>query len=463
MKRINIFLFTLMIACSSCRKDPTITDPSAKLEFSTDTVLFDTVFTTIGSTTQWLLVHNPHNRKIIISEIILAGGQNSRFRVNVDGTPGTSFKNVEIQPKDSIFVFVEVTVDPNNSGAPLVITDSLMFLTNGNPQNVKLVAWGQDAFFYNYAIACDYILAKTKPHVIYNLLLVDSGCTLFIEAGTTVYMHNNAMLIVLKGGTLKVNGTINEPVVFRGDRLENFYDDVPGQWQRIWLSAGSKDNEINYAIIKNGTVGIQADTLGNSTNPTLKIDNTIIQNMTGAGIFAQGSYIRATNCAITDCGVYLAALTIGGDYEFRHCTFANFWSQETRQTGAIVLNNYYEDINGNKQYRDLQNAYFGNCIISGSLEDEVELDENTAAMFNYKFDYCLLKTKKEVTDQTHYTSIVKNEDPKFKDAGNYDLQLSAGSFAIDKGDISISAAVPVDIKGVTRDANPDLGAYEYQQ
>jgi len=273
----------------SCKKDSIISDSGAKLSFSSSSILFDTVFTTIGSTTRQLKVYNPYNKKIKISSIRLAGGANSFFRMNVDGIASSSVNDIEIEAKDSIFLFIKVTIDPRNSNSPLIVSDSILFVTNGNLQTVKLEAWGQDAYYYtpnhffpnlSYSIIpCNDVWTNDKPHVIYGNAVIDSACTLTIKENTRVYLHKDAVLWVYKDGTLKVQGTLGNPVIFQGDRLESYYSDQPGQWGEIWLSAGSKNNEINQAIIKNGYVGIQIDTTAvNPTQPTLTIENTIIKN-----------------------------------------------------------------------------------------------------------------------------------------------------------------------------------------
>ena len=260
------FLMISMMFNTSCKKDQIINDSSAKLNFSSDTVLFDTVFTTIGSTTKQIRVYNPYNQIIHISSIKLAGGANSGFRINVDGVASTVINDIEIEPNDSIFIFVKVTVDPTNSNSPLVVNDSILFETNGNVQKIQLVAWGQDAYYhtpdqsllltdgsiFHFSYAhCKTPWKNDKPHVLYGYVVVDSDSTLVIQENTRIYLHKNAILWVYQDGTLNVNGTYGNPVTFQGDRLEQYYKDKPGQWGKIWLSAGSKNNEINYAIIKN--------------------------------------------------------------------------------------------------------------------------------------------------------------------------------------------------------------------
>ena len=228
------FLFLVFILFSKCKKDDLFVESGGTLEFSTDTVLFDTVFTTVGSTTEYLKVYNRENRSVRISSLFIEQGSQSQYRINVDGIPGSEHTDVVIGPKDSMYIFIEVTVDPNNSNTPLILEDNLVFVTNGEEQRVNLAAWGRDAYFHGnlgslFTLDCDEIWNSDKPHVIYGLVAVDSCCTLTINQGTEVYFHNNSSLLVYKG-TLNVNGTTTSRVTFQGDRLESFYDDVAGQW-----------------------------------------------------------------------------------------------------------------------------------------------------------------------------------------------------------------------------------------
>lgn len=470
----SYYLLVFILALFSCKKDPILSDSSAKLDFSESKILFDTVFTSIGSVTKNLKVYNNHDKKLIISSIRLANGNNSDFRLNINGTPTKSLTDIEIDANDSLYIFVEVTVDPNGANTPLVITDSILFETNSNLQDIDLIAWGQDAhYFYPdtyvpglpaYSIVCNETWINDKPYVVYGYLVVDSACTLTIEAGTRIHFHNNGGLWVYRGGTLKVNGSMAEPVSFQGDRLEYAYKDIPGQWDRIWLNEGSINNEINYAIIKNGFIGIQAEPLiGHYDNDQkLILTNTIIENMSGMGIYSRNYRIHGYNNVVANCGTYTLAITLGGSYNFRHCTFANYWGYSSRSEPSILINNYdsYQALN-------LDSAYFGNCILYGDLENEIGLDFSGSATSNYKFDYSLLRIDPTIntSDLAHYNNIFKNLDPKFKDPATNNYELDTLSNAIDKGNINISnnsPAIPTDIKGTNRlsDIAPDLGAYE---
>jgi len=279
------------VSQTGCRKDPINTDSSAKLSFSSDTIVFDTVFTTVGSSTRQFRIYNTSSKSIKISSIRLAGGVHSNFHLNIDGVPAVSQTNIEIRGKDSMYVFVDVDVDPNNSNSPLMIEDSILFETNGNHQHVILNAVGQDAYFHYYeTLNCNETWTNDKPHVIYGYAIIPKNCTLTILPGTRVYIHHNGVLAADSNSTLKVLGQYGNPATFQGDRLEPDYAEEPGQWGYIWLSQLSKNSVIDWAVIKNGNIGILSDSaLFNSIKPTIRVTNTKISNMTIAGIFGRDS------------------------------------------------------------------------------------------------------------------------------------------------------------------------------
>ncbi len=471
----TLFLF-------SCKKENQInTDSSVKLILSTESVLFDTVFTTIGSTTKMFYIKNPSSQKIVVSSIRMAEGSASQFSMNVDGVAGNKIENVELLPKDSVFIFVKVTVDPQNSNSPMVIKDSILFDINGNQQNVKLTAWGQDAHYIvadktigslKYKIVSglnqNITWQNDKPYLIYGYAVVDSLGQLNIDPGCQLHFFNNSGLWVYKYGTLRVNGTIDEPVTFQGSRLEAAYRESPGQWDRIWINEGSKDNVINYAIIKNGFIGIQAETMGSVTGNRLIVNNTIVRNMTGMGILTRYYHILAGNSVFANCGAYAVCLTTGGKYDFRHCTIGNYWNYSARQTPSLVVANYYKDMSTGTIYAgNLDSAYFGNCIVYGLNSEEILLDSAVEASYTYKFDHCLLKTELN-TSTARLINCTLNEDPMFKDKANNNYELLTTSGAIDKGDVAIvnSAVLNLlnDIKANSRMVNPppDLGVYDYR-
>ena len=470
-------LVAILVFATACKKDTVYEEIPVNLVFSEDTILFDTIFTTIGSSTQHIIVSNPEDRAIKISNIRLAGGANSYYRINVDGLSGTSFDNVEIAAKDSIYIFVEVTIDPQGNSNPMLVTDSIIFDTKGNIQDVDLIAYGRDAYFIvadksignlHYKIVAregvDTTWTKDKPIVIYGYAVVDSTASLTIEAGTEIYFHSKSGLWIYKGGQLKVNGTLQEPVSFQGDRPEEHYKDLPGQWDRIWINESDKENTINYAIIRNGFIGLQTEILQDVMGANkLNLKNTIIENMSGAGILSRYYSIDAENVLIDNCQQYCAALTMGGNYEFRFSTFANYWSYGARKTPSLYFNNYYQDPDTKQIYPfDLTKANFINCIIYGNQEEEIVVDNNSSGgQFNFLFDHALLKTKNNTSDVNNWKSVILNQDPLFEEPANNDLHLKTNSAAASKGKAGISPSL--DLDGNQRDAStPDLGVYEIQ-
>jgi len=469
-------MFSFMVAC---QKEQFDLDPDTKLEFSQDTVFFDTVFTSLGSTTQSFTIHNTGKQKVRISSIRLAGGASSFYRMNVDGEAAFELTDIEIGSEDSLYIFCRVTIDPTDERNPFVISDSIVFETNGNIQDVNLVAWGQNA---NYILADTYIAGyprfkiiagenettrwtADRPYVVYGFAVVDSTGLLEIERGTRVYFHNNSGLWIYKGGTIKAKGSVDAPIIFQGDRLDDFYKDLPGQWDRIWINEGSVNNEIDYAIIRNGFIGLQLETLQEQMGNQLILSNTRIENMTGYGILTRFYNLTAYNNVVVNCGQYLAAFTWGGIYDVRQCTFANYWSASVRVTPSIVLNNYAVDANDVVYPFEFQ-GYFGNNVFDGRNEDELLLSGDEGEPFNYHFDNCLIKTMLDISDQEIYSNCLKNEDSLYLNYLEDNYQPDTLSPLIDAGSPAVITEsffdLGRDIIESSREQDlPDIGAYEF--
>ena len=456
----------------SCQPERTYNDdPDARLAFTVDTLFFDTVFTTIGTVTESFRIRNPHNQFIRIEEVSLAGGMSSVFRINVDGQPGIHFSNLEIAPRDSMFVFVEATLDPNGSNDILRIQDSIVFMTNGNLQDVDLVAWGQDVHIISEGTISEQVTwTADKPYLIRDYAYVDSVSSLTIEAGVTVHLHRDALLFV--DGTLVVNGTMEEPVRFLGDRLEEFYEDKPGQWGLIYLSEMSHGSRIEYAEIINGMFGILISASPESgLQPDLEITNTIINHMSANGIYALNANVSGSNLVVGDCGGSCLGLIYGGHYEFTHCTFYNSWPSwySNRQLPALFLADYfgnYDEFGNLVIYTggEFEQATFLNSIIYGDERSELTIDSYDGRQLNYRFDYCLTKILTDSLDYTKdtlFSHIINNENPLL-DSVPARYNLDTLSPAIDAGLPSHAIGVPFDFAGNNRlaDDAPDLGAYE---
>ena len=464
--RLLVFLLIItVLSVVGCRKDEYNTDRGFSLSFSADTVMFDTVFTTVGSSTRTLVIRNSGNSRINISKITLARGKASPFRLNIDGTATETYNDLEIGPNDSAYIFVKVTIDPKNQNNPLIESDSIVFETNGNLQDVKLVAWGQDAYFYhNTVLEGNITLPADKPHVIYGTLMAENGCNLSITAGTKLYFHNNSSLEIRKGASLKVSGTLESPVIFTGDRLDGDYPSLPGLWDGIWLENGSTNNSFTYAEITNAKVGIQADSCGLDGGEPLRLHNCMIHNMTNYGIIATKSRIVATNCQITNCGGNVVSIENGGNYDFRNCTLARYFSGKGYP--AVSISNYFQDSTGKQYPGELTAAYFGNCIVSGNQSDEIGFYELKGTPFVFQFDQCLVNWNKEKDYESNFINCIINKDVNFISVDSNNFQLDTLSFAIDAASLNIINSTVPDItsdrKGISRiiPGPPDLGAYE---
>jgi len=467
IQAILILLITSILAFTGCRNDEMNTDPSYKLQFNVDTVMFDTVFTTIGSSTRSLVIRNKGKSKINISRIILARGKSSPFRLNIDGTATEEYHDLEIGANDSAYIFVKVTIDPNNVNSPLVESDSIIFQTNGNIQDVKLVAWGQDAYFHHNTILTGNVtLPDDKPHVIYGTLTADHGCRLNIVAGTRLFFHNGSSLEIRPGASLNVAGTLESPVTFTGDRLDGDYPKTAGMWLGIWLKNGSKNNSFTYAEITNSKVGIQADSSGLADGDTLRLHNCMIHNITNYGIRATKARIFATNCQITNCGGNVVSIENGGTYDFRNCTLAQYFTG--RSYAALSISNYTTDSTGNKFPGALDGAYFGNCIITGYQSGEIDFYELEGTPYNFSFDHCLVTWDKALYKkyESKFGNCISNEDARFVDKDLNNFQLDTLSVAIDAASMNIINNWVPDITHDRKDISrvnpgpPDIGAYE---
>ena len=453
---------------SSCNDEETFTTAGdAVLAFSQDTIQFDTVFTGLISTTKRFQVYNRHDKGVHIAHVQLESKGTSGFMMNVDGQNGTSVSDVQVLHKDSICVFVKVIPPVNTSTEPTKINDAIVFtLENGKQQKVILEASGQNMIAMKGEVLKDNQTFTNEglPRVVYDSLVVGKDATLTLAAGTTLYFHNGASLIV--HGKLAIEGTQENPVTLRGDRIDKMfpylpYDRLENQWGGIQLTASCQGCTLNHADIHSGNYGIRCD----SIEGNVSITNSIIHNVAGYGLYLKDSKALIANTQISN-SKYDCVSIYGGTADFIHCTIAQFYPWKADRGHALSVSNYF-----GKDEHQIESVNFYNCFITGYANDEVFGNPGNLAL-NLHFYNCVLLT--DVRDETYFSQCTEEskdsatyKETNFKtfdtDAYIYDFRLDTLSVARGKGSETYATLYPTDMNGIERGTKPDAGCYQFKE
>ncbi|MFN0214033.1 MAG: right-handed parallel beta-helix repeat-containing protein [Saprospiraceae bacterium] len=483
-------LLLLPLFLAFCQKENFTSDSADKLEFSTDTLRFDTVFTQLGSATRYFKIYNRHNKSIRISKIYLENGANSRFNLNVDGISGDEQENLEIAPNDSMYVFAEVTINPNDDSSPFIIGENVFFETNGNLQKVVLEAFGQNANYFPsrfgaggaVGFGCngaEIVWDDPKPYVIYGILVIDS-CTLRIAKGTRVYVHgglgkflddegmiqryNDGFIAFVGQGKLIVDGTLDAPVIFEGDRLEPEFDEEPGQWTGLWLQSGTTGHRLEHCIIRNSIIGVRVDSAAD-----LSLRNTQIYNTASSGLIGIHAKITAENCLFHSNTGYGIQLEYGGEYDFKYCTVASYGvdGEALRMGNALCLDETCANFVSNKLH-----ARFQNSILFGSRSDQITLFDrlDDPSQFDYQLKNCIVRVR-DLIKETAYPDFLDHcqpcinadgQDTIFLNINKYNFRLDTLHSIANRFAIPVSG-IDLDLDGKMRDAvMPDAGCFEIE-
>jgi len=480
---VIILLVTNFFACKNDLENYS-TNPQDLLSFSADTLSFDTVLTTVNSPVLSFQIYNRNSKPLLISSIQLAEGANSAFKINVDGIAGSVFQDVEILANDSLYVFINVKPKENGQFTPTLFNDYVVFETNGVQQKVVLQAYGQDVYTLRGAtISVDSVLDNKKPYLIYDSLVIGKGATVEIGAGSVFYMYNNAQLIV--NGTIKVSGTVENPVVFRGSRTDYMitipYDLIPGQWGGIRFAPDSYDNEMENVRIRNGKFGMNLGISADPARSKLSLKNTVLTNASGTLFQSVNCSFTAENCEFSNSNGALLSI-VGGSCHFTHCTIANFypsnpelgWANSDHAT-LFLTDNILGDNDSICNY-PVNSAEFYNSIIWGnSPASTIQITQSPQGKdIPYLFQNCLLSNEK--TNNPKVVDCIFKVDPLFQKTDpndiekntwypSFDFRLKKNSPAKDVAKLEIATQLPYDLNGYPRlaDGKPDLGAYEYHE
>jgi hypothetical protein len=458
MRLSHLFFALLFLAFTACRKSEGITtDSKAKLSFSTDTLLFDTVFTAAGSTNKRIRVYNPNVKTVNISEIKLSGGAGSYFSLIINGQSVNQKSNLQIDGKDSISIYVKATIDANNQTEPFIAQDSILFNTNGNQQSVSLIAYGQNAVFINnQTIISNTTWNSTLPYIIYKSVTVAPQTTLTILPGTKVLFHGNSGMNIR--GKLIATGTPTSPVLFSGDRMESMYAEEPGQWNGIHFYSSSSNSKLHYTQIKNAVIGITVDSLSTNSTSKLSLTNSTIKNMAVAGFTGYNAELEAFNNLFYNAGQYLLYGVSGGRYNLKQNTFAGYNIKLSRRTPSL----YFSDTDSGYPTKNLKILLVNN-IIWGSLAEEFLVDKKSTATIETELSNNAIKTMLKIYEGN---SNLLNIDPGFVDALKYNFMLHNNSAVLNKGrdlnaDPAFSLFLNKDLNNRPRTFPSELGCYEH--
>ncbi|RAK62701.1 hypothetical protein DLM85_22810 [Hymenobacter edaphi] len=492
---LSMLASVLLPGCEP-KEELVTTDGSARLAFSADTVKFDTVFVQTRTVSKRLWVYNRNKQAVRVDEIRLTGPYGQPYKLIIDGDSGAARQNVLIRGRDSLLVLVKATLNVNAQpdNRPFLTEDQLLFRTNGNEQRVKLLAFGQNAYFhFSEQLPCNTVWRNDKPHVIYGGVLVGPGCTLTIEEGTRVYCHAGAGVVVQ--GRLLINPTLQPTdevkpedrrlVRFQGDRLEGFYSDIPGQWAGIQFDPGSsRQSVVRFCEIKNSSFGLLVYNPDAQTPfPKVTVENAVFRNISGAGLtFASGGQsfdgggilsfsgdFDVRNSLFTNCGEYALGGFQGGSYNLQYCTFANYTPQFQRKTASLTFSDGLPVRVPPRQISPV--ISLENCIVWGSIVDELFFNNSSRYLAQISVKNSVLRTQEYLgaADSGGKPGLARagnllNTDPKFRRtpetaSGRYDYRLDTLSPASNRA-VPLPL-LPRDLRNLSRSSSaPDPGAYE---
>lgn len=468
-------LLVLVFSLQACMDDDSFTtSPQNKLTFSTDTLSLDTIFANVPTTTHSFWAYNHSGDGLRCASVRLENGNQTGFRVNVNGTYlgpnlGYQAQEVEVRDKDSIRIFVELTAPATGKTDPQLVTDDLVFtLESGVEQKVNLKAYAWDAnLMTSPTISEDAAWTGEKPIVIYGRMAISEGVTLTLTPGTTLYFHENAGIDVY--GRLVSQGMPGQEVVLRGDRLDRMfdylpYDLTPGLWQGIHFYEKSYDNHLEFTDLHSAFTGIICDS-ADISRQKLTLRQTTIHNCQGAGLQATHSKVTLENCQLSNTLSHCAAF-MGGDIDINGCTLAQFYPFDINRGAALFFSS---------EEQPLESLLCRNSLVTGYADDVMTgirgTGENT---FNYRFENCVIRTPQVTGDEEINFVDVEYEDvtdttrygeKQFlridTDLLRYDFHLSEVSTAIGKA--NPATAPTTDRDGKPRDGMPDIGCYEREE
>lgn len=479
LRSVFVVVF-LLLGLSACQQDVLSDDPSLCISFSHDTLMFDTVFTDMGSSTKRMLVYNPNKNAVQIKQVSMQDGR--YFHINLDGENQLDhLRDITLRGGDSLFLFVRVYIDPLQQNTPVLVEDSITFLVNEKLQHVCLQAYGQNVEILrgdNKLLVYDHLaLTNVKPYLLYDTIVVKG--LLSIQKGTTIYMHTGASIYAY--GSVNANATLDEPIVVRGYRMDRLFDSVPyrvasGQWGGLYLVHQDgwpiPSYQLNYVDILSGSIGIYAISESKSIRPKLTLQNSRVHNHSVYGLVLQNVDAIVTNTEISNCASYCVYLA-GGKHDFVHNTIAAYFgfpyttmnihnNMISEDVAAVFINNLSKNM-------ALTESSFYNCIITGGRKNNIVVATPLSDYYSGYFTGNYMRAdslQKAFAHNNIYASdsdsiVFQNIYYKSREYRYYDYRLDSLSPARGIADSIISVSYPYDRLGIRRKSRPDAGCYEY--
>ena len=307
--------------------------PSTQPHLSVDTIRLDTLYSTRSSTTHRVMLYNPHRDALLLDEISLLSRGTKGYRINVDGHSGVKVQGIALPPGDSIYIFIEGTFTVGDSDLLTLITDSLLWVCNGETHYTRVEGYRQNVTILpsGLHITRDTLWSAERPYLVADSVTVDPGARLTIVEGGHLLMPLGGRIIVR--GALSLLGSASRGILIEGIRRDYLtpgvsYRRLPNQWDCICFTAESQGNELRYTTVCNGQKGLIFETTTSSTAERLTLLSSSITNMGETALALTGGRYRLRTCELSNAGgscltleyasVEAEHLTITSEYLFDH-------------------------------------------------------------------------------------------------------------------------------------------------
>ncbi len=460
----------VVMALLACRRE-WLPPKGGSLNWQPDTVRFDSLFSTLLSPTQRLWVYNPHSYPVRLARIYLEKGPQSPFTFIWNGRLGPLLTDVELPARDSVQVFLSLRDSAfyDQTRQDALVLEAL----GGEVQRVPLRGTLISAYVYR-DFGFDSLtlsLPSDKPVVIDGYFYVGPMGVLRIPAGARLYfsgrrwaagpLAGELMSGIYVAGKLEVLGTVEAPVTFQGWRLESYYTNASGQWMGLWLLSTAQACEIHHAIIRQASIGIRVDSAGGSTAPKLRVQNSLIADAANYGVLALGftaalspfPNLEMTNTLIYRCGQACLALIGGGYHRIINSSLIYDQGDLRRGQTTLLVTDFLQTEAGPQTYTSQISLL--NTLLWSTKSNAYAADLRGSAS-QVVFDHCALRQEENRPGGTNLFPA----DPKLGPASE-GYPILEGSPLIDAGKVVPGLTPTTDRLGKLRDAQIDIGCYEY--